>query len=105
MGNRKSLAAFLRAARNRAGLSQRDVALRLGYGTPQFISNWERGISSPPCRAVHTLAELYRVSADELYDALVEETLMRVEQDLREEFYGAAAGGKGARKPRRARRA
>jgi transcriptional regulator with XRE-family HTH domain len=39
---------LLKAARENAGLRQSDVAKKLGYSSPQFISNWERGLSLPP---------------------------------------------------------
>lgn len=51
----------IKVARVRAGLSQGDTAVQLGYSTPQFISNWERGISLPPPKCVSKLALLYRV--------------------------------------------
>jgi transcriptional regulator with XRE-family HTH domain len=35
------------AARKRAGLSQRDLALILGYKKGQVVSNWERGKCEP----------------------------------------------------------
>ena len=46
------LAKGLKQKRVAAGLSQRDVSDELGYSTPQFISNWERGISCPPRRII-----------------------------------------------------
>ena len=49
---------FLISARQRAGLSQLDVSKALGYKSPQFISNNERGISLP---ATDTLADLAKI--------------------------------------------
>lgn len=46
---------FLREKRMKAGLSQKEVALGLGYTTPQFISNWERGLSNPPISSIRKL--------------------------------------------------
>lgn len=45
---RRDLGKFLARARIRAGHTQRDVSEELGYDTPQFVSNWERGASMPP---------------------------------------------------------
>jgi len=66
MRQKNMLADFLKQKRVAAGLSQRDVADKLGYSTPQFISNWERGVSHPPINALKKLGELYKVSADDL---------------------------------------
>jgi transcriptional regulator with XRE-family HTH domain len=85
----KTLAQFLRQARERAHLSQRQVADELGYQSPQFISNWERGLSSPPVKTLKHLGELYSISAGDLYEVLVQDTLRRVEADLHQEFYGS----------------
>jgi transcriptional regulator with XRE-family HTH domain len=92
----KTLSQFLKQAREKADLSQRQVADELGYQSAQFISNWERGISSPPMKTLKRLGELYRVSAEDLYEIMVEDTLRRVEADLHKEFYGnrARAGRK-----------
>lgn len=90
-GKSKTLAEFLKQAREKAELSQRQVADELGYQSAQFISNWERGISSPPMKTLKRLGELYHVSAEDLYEIMVEDTLRRVEADLHREFYGARA--------------
>lgn len=58
---RKSVGAFLRAKRESAGLTQSDVSGELGYGTAQFVSNWERGISMPPMAALPKIAKLYKI--------------------------------------------
>jgi transcriptional regulator with XRE-family HTH domain len=80
------LSEFLKKQRNQAGLSQKEVADCLGYSTPQFISNWERGLSSPPMKALRTLADLYRIRPEELYELMVESTLARIRSDLESEF-------------------
>ena len=92
----KTLAQFLKQAREKAELSQRQVADELGYQSAQFISNWERGVSSPPMKTLKLLGELYFVSAEDLYEIMLEDTLKRVEADLHREFYGAKARRKGA---------
>lgn len=80
---------FLKEARAMAGLSQRDVADHLGYSTPQFISNWERGVSIPPVNALKKIAVLYHVSAEEVFNVLLEHTLQEVANDLRRKFQGS----------------
>lgn len=84
------LAQFLKEKRTQSGLSQKDVATKLGYSTSQFISNWERGISQPPISTLRTLANMYNVSADQMFNVLLEETMVQVQSDLKKKFYGTA---------------
>lgn len=60
---------FLRSHREAAGLTQSDVSHRLGYGSPQFISNWERGVSLPPLEVVPVLTRLYGIEPRVVIDA------------------------------------
>lgn len=92
-GIENSLAVFLKDKRIVAGLSQKDVALKLGYSTSQFISNWERGISQPPLATLRKIAELYKVSADEMFNVLLKSTISQVEIDLKKKFYSKDASG------------
>jgi transcriptional regulator with XRE-family HTH domain len=83
----KALSEFLKEKRTQAGLSQKDVADRLGYSSAQFISNWERGLSSPPMHTLKKLAEMYNVNVDEMFDVILESTLEQVRVDLQKKFY------------------
>lgn len=85
------LAEFLKNKRLNAGLSQRDVADKLGYSTPQFISNWERGVSHPPISALKKLGDLYKVSAEDLFEVTLNATIQDVTQDLRRKFVNSKA--------------
>lgn len=80
------LAKFLKTSRTNAGVSQMDVATRLGYSTAQFISNWERGVSTPPIETLGILANMYKVSADELFEILQKVTIDQVAKNLQERF-------------------
>ncbi|HEX7676251.1 MAG TPA: helix-turn-helix transcriptional regulator [Bdellovibrio sp.] len=91
MAQQNSLASFLKDARNKAALSQKDVADHMGYDTPQFISNWERGISAPPVNAIKKLAQLYKISADSLFETLLEEEIRITSENLRRKFKSARA--------------
>lgn len=71
MGSKKkadiSSAEFLKTARKQLGLSQGDVAKKMGYDSAQFISNIERSLASPPIESIFKLSEVlgfnYRVFA------------------------------------------
>lgn len=59
---------ILKQARQKAGLTQQQAAKALGYKTPQFISNWERDISTPPVESIKTIAKLYKIEANDLFE-------------------------------------
>ena len=77
------LADFLKERRLQAGLTQSEVATRLGYSSPQFVSNWERGLANPPVFVLKDVTKMYKVPADQMFDLLVEE----VKKNLHKEFY------------------
>lgn len=86
MKQKNVLADFLKTKRMSAGLSQREVADKLGYSTPQFISNWERGVSHPPISALKKLGDLYKISAEDLFEVTLNATIQDVTQELRRKF-------------------
>ena len=88
MSKHKLLGDFLRDARINAGLSQRDVSDRLGYQSPQYVSNWERGLTTPPGRTLRKLADLYQIPADELYEVILEHMFERTRENLQKDFFG-----------------
>lgn len=67
---RKIVGNFLKQRRQKAALTQQDVAKHLSYTSPQFVSNWERGISLPPMDVLPRLAELYRVSSKDMIEVM-----------------------------------
>lgn len=86
-----NLAKFLKEKREHSGLSQKQVSEKLGYSTPQFVSNWERGLAAPPPRALKKLADLYRISVDDIFDTILQSTLQQVTADLKRKVYGRRA--------------
>lgn len=84
---KSSLSSFLREKRIANGLSQADVAEFCRYGSSQFISNWERGISSPPVSTLRKLCGLYKINQDEMFDKLLTFTINEVTSDLKHKFY------------------
>ena len=87
MKKQRAMAEYLKEKRAKANLTQSDVASKLGYSSPQFVSNWERGLAKPPVFVLRDLTKLYRVPANEMFSVLLAE----VESDLREEFYSSKA--------------
>ena len=85
-GDQMKLGQLLKELRENAGLNQRQVAHALGYGTPQFVSNWERGLSNPPVTVIKKVCRLYKTDASPVFETFVKEVLEKEESRLRKEF-------------------
>ena len=69
-----SLSLFLKEKREESGLSQLEVAKQIGYSSPQFVSNWERGIVAPPIETIAILIDLYKIQPNHIIQKIVEDT-------------------------------
>lgn len=70
--NYVALGAYLQEMRIKANMTQREVSIALGYSSAQFISNFERGISSPPLKKLKELIRLYRMPVDKVMNLVLE---------------------------------
>jgi transcriptional regulator with XRE-family HTH domain len=61
----KGFGLYLRQKRRDAGLSQHSVAKALGYSSPQFISNLERGTCPIPLVRIRQFIDLYKIDENE----------------------------------------
>ena len=52
---------LLKRRRLQLHLKQKDIAFQLGYGSSQFVSNWERGISTPPLKSLRQLCDILEI--------------------------------------------
>jgi transcriptional regulator with XRE-family HTH domain len=86
----EELATLLKRARTQAGLSQKEVAATLGYKSSQFISNWERGLSSPPLATLRKLCTLYKTDENTVFSVIKEIAVRKLEAELEREFYEKA---------------
>ncbi len=75
----QTLGEYLKEKRMESGFTQSEVADKLGYSSPQFVSNFERGLCSPPVSNLKTLVKLYKISTDEVVRLIIKEQ----ERDLR----------------------
>ena len=57
---------YLKEKRLKADYSQREVSEKLGYSSPQFISNIERGLCAPPMPSLKILISLYKIPVKEV---------------------------------------
>ncbi len=69
-----SLSQLLKEKREECGMSQLEVARQLGYSSPQFVSNWERGLVAPPIDTIAILIDLYKIQPNHVIQMIVEDT-------------------------------
>jgi transcriptional regulator with XRE-family HTH domain len=68
-----ALAEYLKRSREEFGFTQKEVSDTLGYTSPQFVSNWERGVSSPPLNCLPKIVELYELNPKEIIEVMMKE--------------------------------
>lgn len=78
------LSNYLSEKRLAKGFTQGELAKALGYTSPQFISNWERGLAEPPLEALKKMVKILDLDRDELISILMK----LQELYLREVLYG-----------------
>jgi transcriptional regulator with XRE-family HTH domain len=61
---------YLQEKRLAVGLTQFEIARKLGYGSPQFISNIERGVCFPPNKVLRGMIKHYKMPVQEVLDLL-----------------------------------
>jgi transcriptional regulator with XRE-family HTH domain len=78
---------FLREKRLSAGLSQGDVAKKLGYQSAQFVSNWERNLCRPPVETLRKIAQIYNIDPDQMFEIALESSIEDITADLTAKFF------------------
>lgn len=56
----------LQESRNALGLSQSQLAQKLKYNSPQYVSNWERGKCLPPAANLKKIAKHLGIDHEKL---------------------------------------
>ena len=78
---------FIKSLRKQKGLTQQQLASALGYTSPQFVSNWERGVAFPPANIIGDLSGLLGVPQEELTRAIkaakIQKAIEGVERSFR----------------------
>ncbi len=62
------------------------MAEALGYKTAQVVSDWERGLRSPPGVVLKQLVKLYQVPLDVFFEVILEERTAILEMKLKKTF-------------------
>lgn len=78
----KKLAEALKQAREKAELSQGEVAKALGYSSPQFVSNMERGLCSIPPRKAAAFCKLTGMKPAKLRELMIETMTRQLDKGL-----------------------
>lgn len=63
---------YLKTKREDRGLTQTDVAKACSCKS-QFVSNWERGMCSPPWDVLKKLVKLYSIPEKQIYTFMMKE--------------------------------
>lgn len=71
--DRPPIAKALIEQRLKLNKTQHDISEQLGYSSPQFISNWERGIAKPPINSLRQVAKAYKMPVTDLIELFVTE--------------------------------
>ena len=71
---------MLKQLREKKGLTQADVAKRLGFGNAQFVSNIERGLAKLPVKHFKKVAALYGVPVERLIDLKLKQTEIQLKK-------------------------
>lgn len=68
--------------RESSGLSQNDVAEKLGFETPQMISNIERNISCYPIGSINKVASIFSVTPKEIKEEIFKFKVDKIREKL-----------------------
>ncbi|MGZ3651016.1 MAG: helix-turn-helix domain-containing protein [Bdellovibrionota bacterium] len=77
------LGGFLHDARVKAGYSQKEVSKLFGYKSAQVVSDWERGLRSPPGDMLKKMVVLYGVPMETFFELIMQERTAILERKLR----------------------
>lgn len=69
-----NLGQYLKQKRLGSDLTQSELAAKLGSVHVQFISNWERGLCSPPNHCFEKLIQVLDLSRSKLVKVMVEDS-------------------------------
>ncbi len=72
----------LKKWRENAELSQGDLAKKMGYTSPQIVSNWERGICTVPPKKAALFCKATGAKQKDVITLIMKDTTKRMEQRL-----------------------
>jgi transcriptional regulator with XRE-family HTH domain len=78
----KTLGQIIRLARKEKGITQKDLAGKLGHATPMFVSLFERGESKVPLETLGSLIVILDLSEKLIVRLLVMDFQSKLENEL-----------------------
>ncbi len=69
----ESVSVYLKNARVGTGFSQAELSGKLGYTSPQIVSNWERGMCGAPLDKLFELSNILKLNKNEFLEMLLNE--------------------------------
>lgn len=84
MKKKNQVGLFLKAARLKANLTQLEISVKLGYDTPQYISNVERGACTVSIQAMAKFAQVLPLDRDKLVKVVIDQATTQLREALAE---------------------
>ena len=78
----KNFGEYLKDMRKIAGVTQGQIAKELGYTSPQFISNYERGLCYPPENNLKQIADIIKLDFEKLVANFISSKAMDMKERL-----------------------
>lgn len=77
-----SIGAILRNAREKKGLSQHEMALKMGYSKGQYVSNWERGVCGIPANQEIAFCRITGMKPSEMEEILIRDAISKIKSRM-----------------------
>ena len=84
--NSSELGNLIKEHRVKNDFSQGDLAKLMGYASPQFISDWERGLSGVPVKKLMELSKHLDIDHELIFNMLLEFSKNKVIRDMTEQY-------------------
>lgn len=88
------LGSLLKDKRVEKGITQMALARELGYSSPQFVSNWERGMCSPAFDTLPVICKMLGIPKKEIIEIILDETRNELEANFGRNVKSKARGHK-----------
>ena len=78
-----NIGSYLKQCRTTLKISQKEVAKKVGYQSPQILSNIERGAQSIPSKKLTKFVKAYKADAQKIFTILAETNRQKLASDLK----------------------
>ncbi len=76
------LGKLIRKAREEKGMTQLDLSTLLGYGSVQFVSLMERGVSKVPRATFKKLFKILDLNRKDIFDLIVRDFTQQLQSEI-----------------------